>query len=191
MARRISTATKRELVEAVGQRYRAARSHEKRHILDEFVALTGYHRKHALRLLNQPIGLRTQIRKPRSRVYDEAVHEALVIVWEASDRICGKHLKAALPRLVEAMERHGHLTLGDELRALLLGMSASTIDRILAPQRAAGGHRKRRRPNSLVRSQIPVRTFADWNDPCPGYVEADLVAHNGGNSAWRTPRTRG
>jgi len=126
---------------------------------------------------------RTQPRRPRSRVYDEAVREALIIVWEAADRICGKRLKAALPALVEAMERHGHLTLGDELRVLLLSISASTIDRMLAPQRAATGNRRRRRSNGLVRSQVPVRTFADWDDPSPGYVEADLVAHNGGNSA--------
>jgi hypothetical protein len=126
---------------------------------------------------------RTKTRKPRSRVYDDAVREALIIVWEASDRICGKRLKAALPLLVEAMERHGHLTLGDELRALLLGISASTIDRVLAPQRASAGKRRRRRSNGLLRSQIPVRTFADWDDPSVGYVEADLVVHNGGDSA--------
>lgn len=183
MARRISTATQRELVEAVGQRYRASPGDEKRGILDEFVALTGYHRKHALRLLNGPMTAPTNARRPRSRIYDEAVREALIIVWEAADRICGKRLKAILPALVDAMERHGHLTLGDELRALLLSISASTIDRALAAQRAATGNRRRRRSSGRVRSQIPVRTFADWGDPPPGFVEVDLVAHNGGNSA--------
>ena len=183
MSRRISLAIRSELTEVVGQRYRVSPPAEKRRILDEFVALTGYHRKHALRLLNTPMASRTKTRKPRSRVYDDAVREALIIVWEASDRICGKRLKAALPLLVEAMERHGHLTLGDELRALLLGISASTIDRVLAPQRASAGKRRRRRSNGLLRSQIPVRTFADWDDPSVGYVEADLVVHNGGDSA--------
>lgn len=183
MARRISTATQRELVAAVGQRYRASPGDEKRGILDEFVALTGYHRKHALRLLNDPMTAPTNARRPRSRIYDEAVREALIIVWEAADRICGKRLKAVLPALVDAMERHGHLTLGDELRALLLSISASTIDRALAAQRAATGNRRRRRSSGRVRSQIPVRTFADWGDPPPGFVEVDLVAHNGGNSA--------
>lgn len=156
---------------------------EKRGILDGFVALTGYHRKHALRLLNGPMTARTNVLRPRSRTYDEAVREALIIVWEAADRICGKRLKAVLPALVDAMERHGHLTLGDELRALLFSISASTIDRALAPQRAATGNRRRRRSSGLVRSQVPVRTFADWDDPPPGFVEVDLVAHNGGNSA--------
>ena len=110
MARRISLATRYELTEVVGQRYRASPRTERRRILDEFVALTGYHRKHALRLLNKPMTSRRKTRQARSRVYDEAIREALVIVWEAGDRICGKRLKAALPTLVEAMERHGHLT---------------------------------------------------------------------------------
>ena len=94
MARRISLATRNELVEVVGQRYRASPRGERRLILDEFVSLTGYHRKHALRLLNTPMTSLTKTRKARSRVYDEAVREALVIVWEAGDRICGKRLKA-------------------------------------------------------------------------------------------------
>ena len=134
-----------ELLEAVKQRYGDSSRGEKRRILDEFVALTGYHRKHALRLLNSPMESGAKARKPRSRIYDEAVLEALIIVWEAADRICGKRLKAAMPSLVEAMERHGHLHLGEELRALLLGISASTIDRMLAPQRAVTGRRRPRR----------------------------------------------
>ena len=82
--------------------------------------------------------------------------------------------------MVTALERHGHLLLGEELRAQLLGISVSTIDRMLAPQRAtASGHRRRCRSSGLVRSQIPVRTFSDWEDPAPGFMEADLVTHSG------------
>ena len=175
--------TKRELVVQVGRRYRVASRDEKRRILDEFVALTGYHRKHALRLLNGGETCCRPSGRPRSRIYDEAVHEALIILWESSDRICSKRLKALMPVIVEAMERHGHLVLGAELRELLLNISASTIDRLLAPQRAdTSGRRRRRKSNGLVRSQIPVRTFGDWIDPRPGFVEADFVAHNGGIS---------
>ena len=176
-------ATKRELVVEVGRRYRVASSGEKRRILDEFVALTGYHRKHALRLLNGGETCYRRSGRPRSRIYDEAVHEALIIVWESADRICSKRLKALMPVLVGALERHGHLVLGAKLRELLLSISAATIDRLLAPQRAATSDRRRRRQsNGLVRSQIPVRTFSDWVDPRPGFMEADFVAHNGGNS---------
>jgi len=178
----MSMTTRQELTEEVTRRYGTASRPDKRRILDEFIALTGYHRKHALRLLNHPEAARPS-RQPRTRLYDEAVHQALIIVWEAADRICGKRLKAILPILVEAMERHGHLQLGAELRARLLGISASTIDRLLMPQRTATSKRRRRSQNSgLLRSQIPVRTFADWGDPLPGYMEVDMVAHNGGNS---------
>jgi len=100
------------LVLAIGERYGAAAAHEKSRILDEFVALTGHHRKHAIRVLNgrEPPPAATE--RARPRVYDDAVREALVILWEASDRICGKRLKPLLPVLVPALERHGHLKRG-------------------------------------------------------------------------------
>src|SRR4051812_17487558 len=100
---------------------------------------------------------------------------------EASDRVCGKRLKALAPILVEAMERHGHLQLAPEVRTRLLAMSAATMDRALRAVRAqaGGGTRRRTAPSSAVRRGVPVRTFADWHDPPPGFVEADLVAHSG------------
>ena len=82
---------------------------EKTRILDEFVAITGFHRKHAMRLLRCGATTRRSEAKATRRLYDEAVREAIVVLWEASDRICGKRLKALMPTLVEAMERHGHL----------------------------------------------------------------------------------
>ena len=104
-----------------------------------------------------------------------------MVLWEASDRICGKRLKALIPTLIEAMERHGHLQLGADVRAGLVAMSAATIDRSLRTVREQAGGRKRRgaAAPSSVRRSIPVRTFSDWNDPPPGFVEADLVAHSG------------
>ena len=100
---------------------------------------------------------------------------------EASDRICGKRLKALIPTLVDAMERHGHLQLGPEIRAGLLAMSAATIDRSLRDVREQAGGRRRRRaaPPSSIRRSISVRTFSDWDNPPPGFMEADLVAHCG------------
>jgi hypothetical protein len=99
--------------------------------------------------------------------------------------VCGKRLKAIIPTLIEAMERHGHLTLTTELRTSLFRMSAATIDRALRPQREQCSPRHRRaRAVSTIRRSIPVRTFSDWRDPPPGFVEADLVAHSG-------PVTRG
>ena len=80
-------------------------------MLDEFVALVGCHRKHAVRLLRQDDKLTARSVPKGQCIYDEAVREALTVVWEASDRICGKRLKAALPSMVESLERHGHLDL--------------------------------------------------------------------------------
>jgi hypothetical protein len=114
------------------------------------------------------------------------VREALIVLWEASDRVCGKRLRPLLPVLLEAMERHGHLQLAPEMRTGVLAMSAATIDRALreVKERASGRKRRRTPPSAAVRRSVPVRTFADWQDPAPGFVEADLVAHSG-------PTTRG
>ena len=178
--RRVSMATRDELLAAVSERYRASDRAEKSRIIDEFAAATGYHRKHAMRVLRDgPSGKRTASR-PARRIYGAAEREALIVLWESSDRVCGKRLKAIIPTLIEAMERHGHLTLAAEVRAALLKMSAATIDRALQPQRErCSGRRRRAGAISTIRRSIPVRTFSDWHDPPPGFVEADLVAHSG------------
>ncbi len=103
------------------------------------------------------------------------------MVWEAADRICGKRLKAALPHLVESMERHSHLDLDPGVRQRLLSASAATLDRLLQPIRTPAGRRLRRRRQPLGRN-IPVRTFADWNAPPPGFLEIDLVVHHCGDN---------
>ena len=105
----------------------------------------------------------------------------MIVVWEASDRICGKRLKAALPNLVDSMERHGHLSLDPVVRERLLSASAATLDRLLRPIRGTAGSRRKRRRRTYMGSQIPVRTYNDWNWPPPGFLEIDLVAHCGGN----------
>lgn len=179
--RRIGMATRDELVAAVSERYGRASRVERGRILDEFAAVTGLHRKHAVRLLREGMPSRRSGPRPGRRVYDVAVREALIVVWEASDRVCGKRLRPLAPLLIEAMERHGHLQLAPEVRGGLLAMSAATIDRALREIRrqAGGGTRRRAAAASAVRRSVPVRTFADWDDPAPGFMEADLVAHSG------------
>ena len=107
--------------------------------------------------------------------------ETLIILWETSDRVCGKRLRPLIPILIESMERAGHLQLAPEVRAGLLAMSAATIDRALAAMKGEAGQKKRRRSasSSAIRRSIPVRTFSDWGDPPPGFMEADLVSHSG------------
>src|ERR1700730_13560883 len=110
MPRQLSMATRQELKDAIRERYQAANERrERRQILAEFVRVTGYHRKHALRVLNH--SSTSAIPQPRERLYDEAVHQALTVLWEAADRICGKRLRELIPVLIDAMERHGHLRL--------------------------------------------------------------------------------
>lgn len=121
MVKQISKHTRNELIESIRQRYLKVSKKEKTRILDEFIAVAGYHRKHAVRLL----GYRDQaIESDKTtygrRIYDEAVKEALIITWEAADRICSKRMKAALPDFVEAMEHHGHLELNADVRNRLL-----------------------------------------------------------------------
>jgi hypothetical protein len=175
----ISTQTKTELLDALRQRYQQASKPDKAKILDEFVALAGCHRKHAIRLLRRASRAGPQAPPGARRIYDEAVREALVVLWEAADRICGKRLKAILPRLLQALEQHGHLALDAAVRERLLAASPATIDRLLASVRGTASTRKKRRHATKPSKQVPIRTFADWNDPQPGSLEIDFVAHCG------------
>lgn len=174
-------ATRKELIAAVGQRYREASKSERSKILDEFAELARYHRKHAIRVLTAVPGAPRPI-PARNRLYDEAVRQALIVLWEAADRLCGKRLKALIPPLVDAMERHGHLRLEPTVRSRLLGVSAATIDRALRAtrERIDGQRRRRAGVGAAIRRSIPVRTFADWRDPPPGFFEVDMVEHCGG-----------
>lgn len=180
----VSKQARKEIVRALRARYRSASKLEKGQILAEFIAVSGYHRKHAIRLMHNaaaPAG-ETLIRS--ARLYDEAVKSALILIWEAADRICGKRLKAAIPMLIQSMERHKHLELDAEVRLRVEKVSAATIDRILKSVRATAGNRRRRprKPKQLTK-EIPIKRFSDWVDPVPGYLEIDFVVHGGGSMA--------
>ena len=100
---------------------------------------------------------------------------------EATGWICGKRLAPALPRLVPALEAEGALKLDEELREQLLRVSAATIDRRLAEARRKAKPRglPTTKPGSLLKQQIPVRTYTPWDEQKPGFLEIDLVAHCG------------
>ena len=186
----MSLNARHELFSCVAPRYRAANKAEKQLILDEFTASTGYHRKYAIALLNQPPaiqGTRSARRGGRSRKgqYPPEVQAALLTIWEAAGRICSKRLVPFLPELVEVMERQGYLSLSTQAREQLLAISPATVDRLLAPARQAGKARGRTTtlPGSLLKHHVPIRTFSDWDDLRPGFLEADLVAHCGTSTA--------
>src|SRR5271170_5288561 len=179
MGTKMTHTARAELTNVVRRRYSAATGTAKRKILDEFIAVTGYHEKSAIRALNaEPIAKRRQTRV-RASLYDEAARAALIVLWEASDRVCGKRLRALLPILLPALERNGHLKLDETIRAKILAMSAATIDRLLRAPRSVTRSKRRRRIEPEPRRRIPLRTFADWNEPIPGSMEMDLVAHCG------------
>jgi len=170
---------------AAAARYLSLSRAGKQQLLDELQALTGYHRKSLLRRLNHRADQQqSSLRGQHRRRYGPEVVEALVPLWEASDRLCGKRLHALLPQLVESLEHHGHLQLEQSVRAGVLTMSSATIDRLLAPVRSSSGGNGWRRPpraNSGVRRRVQVRTFKGWDDhKQPGWLEIDLVAHCGG-----------
>ena len=172
--------SKIELVEVLRERYQRSTKVAKSRILDELVKITGYHRKYAVRLLRKPLMPRDGQVPGRRRIYNDAVKESLIVLWEASDRICGKRLKAILPVLLKSLESHEHLNLDAHVRELLLAVSAASIDRLLRNIRSQANRRTRRRPVRKTRNLVMVKTFADWEEVKPGNLEIDFVAHCGG-----------
>lgn len=181
----LTMAQRQAVTRQTAQRYRRSSKKGKGIILEEFVALTGYNRSYAATVLRS--GLRkTHVRKrprPSQRRYGDAVIGALVKVWLILDSLCGKRLAQALPEVVPRLIQHGELSIDAPTQEALMRMSASTIDRLLAPARKKQQFRTRggTKPGTLIKGQIPVRTFSQWDEARPGFVELDLVQHEGGN----------
>lgn len=177
----MSVEAKRELLFQVAPRYREATHKEKSIMLKEFLESTGYARKYAIRLLSRPVQAPVSVQRTRPRRYGPAVQEALAVAWSAAHYICAKRLIPFLPELIPALERHGHLVLSEDVRERLLELSPATADRLLRPLREEGKLRgiSTTRRGTLLKHQVPVRTFADWIETEPGFLEADLVAHCG------------
>jgi hypothetical protein len=179
---RMGKKSREELVRSIHPRYLQGTKAEKGQILNEFVAATGYHRKHALRLLKHGVAEGGRERRGRPRRYTGETVRVLTQVWRICNEICGKRLAPFLPEIVQVLERQGELRLDAATREQLLSMSASTIDRRLAPFKQRKG-RSTTKPGTLLKGAIPIRTFADWEDSQPGFLEMDLVAHCGESSA--------
>ena len=171
----------KEYLEAIRNRYNLGDRKEKSRILDEAVQVTGLHRKALIRALRTPPRPTAGGKVGRPRRYGLEAATALKTLWEASDRVCAKRLQPFLPELVEVLERHGELSLEPELKDQVYAMSAATIDRLLRPHRQPELRRpfSTTRPGSLLKASIPIRTFAEWNEHRPGFLEIDLVAHCG------------
>lgn len=173
-----------EYVEAVRGRYFQVSKKEKGKILDEFTKVTGCHRKAAIRLLHRGNQQSTKKKRGRPRQYGIAVAEALRLVWEATDRLCSRRLHPFLPELVTVLRRQGESALTANIEVQICKISPATIDRLLRPYRRLGGRHPftTTKPGSLLKSSIPIRTFADWHENHPGFLEVDLVSHCGESS---------
>ena len=177
-------AERKAVTKQMAKRYERAPKVEKTKMLDELCSLTGWTRRHARRALSgalQPAAAPAP--KPRPRIYGEEVLPPLRFIWATFGGPAGKRLAPFMTEGIQALERHGELEVSKEVRGKLLSMSAATIDRMLAPERARLRMKGRSgtKPGSILRRQIPIRTFADWDDHRPGFCEADLVSHDGGD----------
>jgi hypothetical protein len=172
--------SKSELVKSYRKRYKRASKKDKTAIISSIVDATGYCRKHVIRALNEELPVPRRISRSRASRYAH-LYETLKYVWSTSNFLCGKRLKPFLPELVKSLKRHKEIKISKQDEALLVSVSAATIDRLLAPARKAMciKGRSTTKPGTLLKHQIPVRTFADWNEDKPGFLEVDLVAHCG------------
>jgi hypothetical protein len=177
----LSQKSKGELVEVVRPRYLKASKVEKQKILDEFTSATGYHRKHAIRVL------KNQIQKGQKRkrtgyptIYRGEVVQVLEQIWEIYGHLCSKRLQPFLPEAIRVLERCQELRLSEETKVLLVKISSASIDRCLRTVRIRSSHGLRTtKPGSLLKNLIPIRTFTEWDEERPGFLEIDLVAHCG------------
>jgi hypothetical protein len=190
------TMKQRQAVTAVTvQRYRNGSKKTKRQILDEFCETTGYSRGYArfvLRNHGRQVWLRggkvvvgdarQRQQRLKPRYYDEPVVQALIKLWQLLNYLCGKRLVAIMPELIAKLEQFGELRLTPLTKQKLLRISAASIDRLLQPERRKQQVRGRShtKPGTLLKHQIPIRTFAEWDEAQPGFAEIDLVAHDGG-----------
>ena len=102
----------------------------------------------------------------------------LVRCWVLLRAPASEILAPFMPVLVPLLRAEGEITIPDAQADLLTRISAATIDRMLANQRSRMTLRGRTHtnPGSLLKHQIPIRTFADWDDATPGFVAIDLAA---------------
>lgn len=194
---RLTMKEKKKAVVILAPRYQKAGKKEKGKMLDEFIALTGYCRTHASYVLNTH-GKRKRVsknriiqadvrkigRRGRKKIYTNDVKKALIKIWYIMDCICGKRLAPVLEEIVRKLEEVREISLTEDTRAKLRSMSASTIDRLTAGERRKQTikGRSNTKPGTLLKNQIPIRTFSDWDEQRPGFGEIDLVGHDGGNA---------
>ena len=183
----MSLKSKCELLEVLRPRYLKASKVEKQKMLDEFTSATGYHRKHAIRVLKNQMQVQNRLKRKTKNyrtIYRGEVVQALEQIWEIYGQICSKRLQPFLPEAMRVLERCKEIELSKETKDLLLKISSASIDRCLGPIRIKSPHGlSTTKPGSLLKKSIAVRIFTEWNQEQPGFMEIDLVAHCGNTTA--------
>lgn len=184
----MSLSARRELAAEVASRYRTAGKSARSSLLDDFVANTQYNRKHAICVLRKAMasGANTKApaRRSRLRTYGPEVEGPFLALWRVSGGLCPKRLMPFLEQLIEALERFDEISLCPGIKEKLLAMSVSTAERMLGRcLRSRERGLSTTLPGTLLRQQIPIRTYEEWTEDRPGFTEIDLVAHCGGTAA--------
>ena len=175
---------KQAVTKEMASRYRKGPKKTKGGMLDELCALTGWTRDHARRVLRRTVqGSAPRPARTRTSIYGDDLLEPLQRIWATLDGPCGKRMAPFMGEIIEAMERWGELELTDAQRDRLTTISAATIDRRLASarQHLKIKGRSGTKPGSMLKHQIAIRTFSEWDDTVPGFIQCDLVAHDGGD----------
>ena len=195
---RLTVKEKKKLTAVMAPEYQRARKKEKGNILEQFIKATRYNRCYAAHVLRTQgkktwINPRTRLvsdvrrrtKREKERIYDDAVATTLTQVWKMMDYICGKRLAPLLKEVIPRLIRFGEITLPLEAKDKLMRISPATIDRLLASERKKYTIKGRAntKPGTLLKNQIPIRTFSQWDDKRPGFVEIDLVGHDGGDGS--------
>jgi len=180
----LSMSERRSVTKKMREEYQRAGRKEKKALVNQLLRLHGYGRQHAARMLRGAYVHHPGTKRKRQRRYGREVHEVLRRVWHIYDHICGKKLAACMSEAVGKLTVHGELQATAEQRAQLQTMSAATIDRLLATDRAKVRLKSRARtqPGSMLKHRVPVRTHQEWGNALPGEAQMDLVGHDGGNA---------
>jgi hypothetical protein len=169
----MSIQARKEMLTSIQIKYHAGNWKMKNKLLDGLIAATGYERKYAIKRLNSDVTKAKQAKKSGRPVrYDQSIVNILEILWHASNQICSKRLIPFLPELVSSMERHGHLSLTEDIKNRVLSVSSATFDRLRHKERArVGKGLSTTKPGMLLKNQIKVSTFSDWDEQKPGFFE--------------------